>query len=175
MFYWFRRLMLNRVYAKVIKKPKPGIAKKAKTLRSISVILDHRMKIDISHFKQMGASFDISAKNVRVLTYYPSSKDIPEEAVNSSYTSTDISSFGVMRPLLYDFCNFKSDVLINFYDQNDISLKYVSAMTHYRYSVGLKNVDLELNDLVIDVDPKNITLFIQESIKYLKIFFAQNK
>jgi hypothetical protein len=36
-------------------------------------------------------------------------------------------------------------------------------------------VDHTLNDLIIDVDPKEIDVFISECLKYLKIFFNVKK
>ena len=65
--------------------------------------------------------------------------------------------------------------LINFYDQDDINMKYVSAKTKKKISIGFKSVDNALNDLIIDVDAQNIDIFVNECIKYLKIFFKNKK
>jgi hypothetical protein len=80
-----------------------------------------------------------------------------------------------MNDFLNEFCSRKTDVLINYFDKNDINLNYVSAKTDHQISVGLKTVDHTLNDLIIDVDPKEIDVFISECLKYLKIFFNVKK
>ena len=70
-----------------------------------------------------------------------------------------------------NFCAKKTDILINYYDRNDINLKYISAKCVKNLSIGFANVDHELNDLIIDIDPKNIDLFKDECVKYLKTIY----
>ena len=123
----------------------------------------------------MADVFNLPTKNVKVLTYYQSTREIPELNINSSYTQQDISNLGRLNGLLSDFCNKNSDVLINFYDQDDINLKYVSANINSKFSVGFNSVDHTLNDLIIDVNAKDIDVFQNECIKYLNIFFISKK
>jgi hypothetical protein len=82
---------------------------------------------------------------------------------------------GVLNGVVSDFCSQGYDVLINFYDQDDVDLKYISAKTHKKLSVGFKSVDHALNDLIFDVDAQNIEVFVSECIKYLEIFFNSRK
>ena len=176
MFRWFRRLLLNRIYSNSIKSTTKFREQSAtKVLRSISIILDDRLGIDKLHFKKLADVFNLPTKNVKVLTYYQSTREIPELNINSSYTQQDISNLGRLNGLLSDFCNKNSDVLINFYDQDDINLKYVSANINSKLSVGFNSVDHTLNDLIIDVNAKDIDVFQNECIKYLNIFFISKK
>lgn len=176
MFNWLKLVLLNRLYSKTIrefsKNHQKGITK---DLKNISVILDHRLGIDKKYFKEIGTHFNIPKHNVRVLTFFESQKQINETNYNSSFTSNDISISGVLGGVLPDFCKKNSDVLINFYDQNDINLKYLSAKVDKKISIGFKSVDHSLNDLIIEVDAQNIETFISECIKYLKIFFSIKK
>ena len=176
MLRWFRRLLLNRIYSKSIKSTSQFRKRSAtKVLKSISVILDDRLGIDKLHFKKFADVFNLPTKSVKVLTYYQSIKEIPEVNLNSSYTQQDISNWGLLNGLLSDFCNKNSDVLINFYDQDDINLKYVSANINSKLSVGFNSVDHTLNDLIIDVNAKDIDVFQNECINYLNIFFISKK
>ncbi len=176
MFNWLRRSLLNNIYRKTIKQnsvaDKKGSSKK---LNIISVILDHRLGIDKEHFKRIGSHFNIPRKNVRVLTFFQSQKQINEANYGSSCTSKNISSLGVLNGVLVDFCKENSDVLINFYDQDDINLKYLSAKSNKKLSIGFKSVDHALNDLIIEVNAQNIDVFVSECIKYLEIFFTNKK
>ena len=61
------------------------------------------------------------------------------------------------------------------YDKDDINLKYLSAKSNKKLSVGFKSIDHRLNDLIIEVDAQNIEIFISECIKYLEIFFTNKK
>ena len=174
MLKWFKRVILYRVYKNTV----GGVTvidkhNDIRVLKSISVILDYRLGIDKDQFKKIGEVFNLKKNNIRVLTYHT----IPNEnfSVNNCYTDKDISNWGALNGVLSDFCNTKSDVLINFYEKDDINLKYISAKTDRHLSIGFKSVDHSLNDLIIEVDAQNIELFASECIKYLKIFFATKK
>lgn len=174
MLKWFKRVLLYRVYKNTV----GGVTvidkhNDIRVLKSISVILDYRLGIDKDQFKKIGEVFNLKKNNIRVLTYHT----IPNEnfSANNCYTDKDISNWGALNGVLSDFCNTKSDVLINFYEKDDINLKYISAKTNRNLSIGFKSVDHSLNDLIIEVDAQNIELFASECIKYLKIFFATKK
>jgi hypothetical protein len=154
---------------------KPLTKKRSKygaEIKSISVILDHQLGIDKEYFKNMAELFDLSHKNIRVLTYYKSPKMISEETFSTSYTFKDITNLGKINGILNEFCAKKSDILINYYDKNDINLKYISAKCVKNLSIGFAKVDHKLNDLIIDMDAKNIELFSDECVKYLKTIYS---
>lgn len=169
---WFRNLLLERIYLKSIKASNKKVIKYGKKIKTISVILDNRLGIDKDSFKNMAESFNLSKKNVRVLTYYQSQNQIGEKAVNNSFTFKDITNFGIISKKLTNFCSKKSDILINYYDKNDINLKYISSKCLNNISIGFTNVDHEINDLIIDVDAKSIELFKEECFKYLKTIYS---
>jgi len=172
MIYWFRNILLNRIYLNLVKKP---LAKKrikcGAKVKSISVILDHQLGIEKECFKKMAELFNLSHKNIRILTYYRSPNMIGKGNLNYSYSLKDITNFGKINDVLNDFCTKKPDILINYYDKNDINLKYISAKCIRNFSIGFAGVDHELNDLIIDVDAKNIGLFTHECFKYSKTIF----
>lgn len=176
MLRWFKWILLNRIYKNAKKVGfESEKTKNPKVLRNISVLLDHRLGIDKKHFIQMGKVFNLSNNNIKILTYYPTFKLAETSKSKNYYTPNDISNLGVLNERLSDFCNFKSDVLINFFVQNDINLKYISAKSNKKLSVGFNTVDHSLNDLIIEVDEKNIDVFTNECIKYIKIFFTTKK
>jgi hypothetical protein len=176
MLNWLRRAVLYRIYRRTIKQnsatDNKGVSKK---LRTIAVILDHRLGVDKEHFKEIGSYFKIPRRNVKVLTFFQSTKQINESNYSSSCTPKNISSLGVLNGVVSDFCNQGYDVLINFYDQDDVDLKYLSAKADKKLSIGFKSVDHALNDLIIEVDAQNIEVFSSECIKYLEIFFNSRK
>jgi hypothetical protein len=57
---WLKQLLLNGLYKKTIKSN--ALSKKrsdSKVLRTVSIILDHRMAVDIIHFNKMGKALNI--------------------------------------------------------------------------------------------------------------------
>ncbi len=176
MLNWIRRSFLNRIYKRTIKDHSfPKQSRRSKGLKIISVILDDRLGIDKEHFIKIAKYFNIPRRNVRVLTFFQSQKKINESNFATSFTPENISNFGVLNGVLSEFSSRRSDVLINFYDKDDIFLKYLSAKTNKRFSIGFNTVDNELNDLIIEVDSQDIDVFVNECVKYLKIFFTNNK
>tara|TARA_B100001175_G_C19510418_1_gene643461 strand:+ start:3253 stop:3783 length:531 start_codon:yes stop_codon:yes gene_type:complete len=176
MLNWLKRTLLNRIYRSTIKDfSLPKKRRSPKGIKNISVILDYRLGIDKEHFQKIGKYFNVPRRNIRVLTFFQSKKQIDESNSAISYTSKNISNFGVLNDVLSCFCSRSSDILINFYDKDDIFLKYLSAKTNKRFSIGFNSVDNELNDLIIEVDSQDIDVFVDECIKYLKIFFTNNK
>ena len=79
---------------------------------------------------------------------------------------------GIVNGVLKKFCAKKADVLINYYNRNDINLKYISSKCNKNISIGFNNIDHELNDLILDIDPKSIDLFMDECVKYLKTIYS---
>ena len=176
MVNWLRSAFLNRTYRRTIQQNSLAEQRKnSKKLTNISVILDHRLGIDKEYFKRIGSHFDIPIKNVRVLTFFQTANQINKANYDSSFTSKNISGWGGLNGVLVDFCNEYYDVLINYYEKDDICLKYLSAKSNKKFSVGFKSVDHSLNDLIIEVDAQNVDVFISECIKYLEIFFTKNK
>jgi hypothetical protein len=176
MLKWFRKALLHRVYKNTIHGfSKPDRSRNSKILKNISVILDHRLGIAPSYFLEIAEHLNVPKKNISVLTFFPHQSEITEEQYQSSYCPKSISNWGVLNDTLSDFCKRKSDVLINFYEKDDINLKYISAKKNRKLSIGFTSVDHELNDLILEVDAQNIEVFISECIKYLKIFFTTKK
>jgi hypothetical protein len=176
MLNWLRLAFLYRTYNRTIKQNLTSDKKRvSKKFQTLAVILDYRLGVDKKHFKEIGSYFKIPKKNIKIMTFFQSPKQINDLNYNSSFSSKNISSIGVLNGVVSDFCSQGCDVLINFYDQDDVDLKYISAKTHKKLSIGFKSVDHALNDLIIEVDAQNIEVFVSECIKYLEIFFNRRK
>ena len=68
-----------------------------------------------------------------------------------------------------DFVNTSFDLLINLYQTSDLALQVATAATNATLKVGLKNTNPELNDLIINVNINDKSVFKTELIKYLNI------
>jgi hypothetical protein len=45
---------------------------------------------------------------------------------------------------------------------------YVSSLCKAKFRLGFSNADHTLNDLILTINPKDVDLFLSESIKYLR-------
>lgn len=142
-----------------------------KEINYISIILDGRLEIKEAYFYRLAKFFNVPKKNVKILTFFQANKKLESSISNKSYTQKDIGSFGSFNEVLEVFCSSKCDVLINYFDKNDIHLKIVSLRCYKDISVGFNSVEHELNDLIIDVPTKEKNVFANEVKKYLKIIY----
>ena len=167
MINWFRNIILNRIYLNSIKKSRPRNRRKYGTeIKSISVILDHELGVEKEYFKNMAELFDLSKKNIRVLTYYQSSKKIGEERLNSSYTFKDITNLGKINDVLNDFCAKKSDILINYYNKNELQF--------WRKQDPLINIKKYIDKSNLKKIDKKIDRFHKKIIKNFEKFEKTN-
>ena len=68
-----------------------------------------------------------------------------------------------------EFVDREYDVLINYYTDDKLVLKILTARTNARIKVGFPSVDAKLNDLIFDTPIKNFDVFKTELKKYLKV------
>jgi len=169
---WLKKIFLGRIYKseldKFLKSEKQVSFKK---INNISIILDGRLGVKEAYFYRLAKFFNVPKKNVKILTFFQANKKLESSILNKSFTQKDIGSFGSFNQVLEVFCASKCDVLINYFDKNDIHLKMVSLRCDKQISVGFNSIEHELNDLIVDVPTQEKNLFANEVKKYLKIIY----
>jgi hypothetical protein len=70
---------------------------------------------------------------------------------------------------LQSFMDEDYDVLISYYKNETLALNLITAKSKANLKVGLSRSDERLYDLIIDLNPKDITVFKTEFKKYLNI------
>lgn len=68
-----------------------------------------------------------------------------------------------------EFLNRDYDLLVNYYDKDNLLLNLMSLKTRARVRVGLGEVDSHFNDLIINTPIKDFKTFKKELRKYLKV------
>ncbi len=68
-----------------------------------------------------------------------------------------------------NFISYPFDLLINYYDQEKAPLILATNDSKASFKVGFSSVDNRLNHFMIDLNPENSKIFIDELFKYLKI------
>jgi ADP-heptose:LPS heptosyltransferase len=63
----------------------------------------------------------------------------------------------------------KFDLLINFYDEANPIMMMFTQLTKADFKVGFATTDKRLNHLVINTKSKDVSVFMDELIKYLQI------
>lgn len=68
-----------------------------------------------------------------------------------------------------EFLNSEYDLLINYYNKDNLLLNLMSLKTRARVRVGFGEVDPHFNDLIINTPIKDFKTFKKELKKYLKV------
>lgn len=68
-----------------------------------------------------------------------------------------------------DFINQKFDLLISYYDVEKAILLKVTHDSKAQFKVGFSSTDEKLNNLLINTNAENHTVFVYELFRYLKI------
>lgn len=68
-----------------------------------------------------------------------------------------------------EFLGREYDMLINYYEEDNLMMKLLSVKTQARLKVGLGTQDAKVNDLILNTPLKDFKLFKSELKKYLKV------
>lgn len=68
-----------------------------------------------------------------------------------------------------EFLSRDYDLLVNYYNEDNLLLQLMTVKTKARVKVGFKEVDQKLNDLILEIPLKDFKTFKLELKKYLKV------
>ncbi len=68
-----------------------------------------------------------------------------------------------------EFLSRDYDLLVNYYNEENLLLQLMTVKTRARVKVGFKEVDQKLNDLILEMPIKDFKTFKLELKKYLKV------
>ncbi len=68
-----------------------------------------------------------------------------------------------------EFLSRDYDLLVNYYNEENLLLQLMTVKTKARVKVGFKEVDQKLNDLILEIPIKDFKTFKLELKKYLKV------
>lgn len=149
-------------------KPKP-VSNRKRNVSSIGCIVDIDKFPDPSSFDKLIKDFNLQPNGVKIIGYQK------DEAVHSPFgvqffTDKDLGWNGTIENgFVSEFVDKEYDVLINYYTEDKLVLKLLSARTRARIKVGFPSVDAKLNDLILQTSIKDFDVFKAELKKYLKV------
>ena len=164
----FKRFWHRRAFAKELKR---AIAAKDLErpfkIKKVCVILDASLGISRDFFLDLAKQFSIPQTNISILVF-ASGKDIDNEYVDF-FNKKEISFFGKFSNTLSHFCAKEADLQINYFNKKNLYFEWVAVAAKKKLSVGFSEANLEINDLVLALDPRNTELVNKELMNYLRI------
>ena len=138
-------------------------------IKSVGVILDGNMTFEIDDLVSEIIKQGIEEKNIKVLIF---KSKINRNVVSKFdfFTYKDINlSCEILNSKVELFLNTDFDLLINYHDFEKAPLVYASYLSNSKFKVGFTTQDKIVNQFMINTNPNNVQLFIDELFKYLKI------
>ncbi|WP_130734989.1 hypothetical protein [Flavobacterium sp. J27] len=139
-------------------------------INTIGILVNSTYFFDTEKLLAEIKSWKNDFKEIKVLSY--NDKIGNKNSLSQlSFSYKDISLFGEIKVIeVKDFMLFPFDLLINFYDEDQFPLQYVSLFSKAKFKVGFTDGNpLNDNHLLIKSDVKKYPEFISELFKYLKI------
>ena len=138
-------------------------------IKCVGVIFDGNMTFEIDNLVSEFIKQGIEEKNIKVLIF---KSKVNRNVVSKFdvFTYKDINLSGeIVNSKVELFLNTDFDLLINYHDVEKAPLVYASYLSKSKFKIGFTTQDKIVNQFMINTNPNNVQLFIDELFKYLKI------
>ncbi len=138
-------------------------------ITSIGCIVDMDQFGNTDLFYQFQEDFALRPNSVKIIGY----KNYYDK--NSPYSTPVFSdkdlgwNGNIQNSYALEFLSREYDLLVNYYQQDNLLMQLMSIKTKARFRVGFREIDSYFNDLILDIPLKDFKLFKQELKKYLGV------
>lgn len=138
-------------------------------VESLGIIFNLFENEDFSLFKDLAEKIKVHPNNVKVIGF-SNDKNADLNTWDLCFNPDDFGwNGGIKHVELQSFLDKEFDVLISYYQAEDLELKLITARSKAKFKVGILQSDPRLNDLIINTDLKEFDVFENEVFKYLTI------
>ena len=110
----------------------------------------------------------IALENIKVVAYKEKFKE-KDTYFRPTFGKKHLNWKGeITEVFLNEFVNLEFDLLLSYYDVENIFLMFITSKSKAKFKVGFSAVDQNLNRLMINTGLGNYKLFISELFRYLK-------
>ena len=151
-----------------MEKPSLPLARE-KGITSIGCIVDVDHFANAEAFYELIEEFSLRPNAIKIIGY-KREYDKNSPYVIQMFSDRDLGWKGqIENGYVLEFLGREYDMLINYYDEDNLMMKLLSVKTPARLKVGLGSQDSKVNDLILNTPLKDFKLFKSELKKYLKV------
>ena len=151
---------------KAVKVQSKAIDKKFK---SLLVICSDEEPFDEKLFLKFAKQFRITPSKVTLLVL--SKKELVKNKMTTKrayfFSRKSIGFFGKMPDFISELFQKDFDLQVNYFNYRSVFKELVSASCQSKLRVGFSKSNHQINDLILDIDPKQHKLFLKETKVYL--------
>lgn len=165
----FKQKSGRKLLQQLLAKPVP-VTRENKGVRSLGCIVDLDRFEKSELFYQFQEEFSLRPNAIKIIGY-KRLYDKNSPYATPVFSDKDLGWKGdIENSYAHEFLGREYDLLVNYYDEDNLLLNLMTVKTKARIKVGFKAVDSSFNDLIIDTPLKDFQTFKQELRKYLGIF-----
>ena len=138
------------------------------TVVTIGFLVDEDMFPDFDNLKSISEKNGLQEKDMVVFTFMNVKKKLPTLRQNMINNKNFTWKGEIKNQNANEFLNRHFDVLVGYYQGNNLYLDLMMAKSKAKFKVGFKDSDLRILDLIIDVNPQKPAEFKRELLKYLR-------
>jgi hypothetical protein len=139
---------------------------KNKKIHSVGIITNERYFQ--SYDLQSLVTEALGLRNPKIFSIRKFEKN--QEISHKHFTEKDINwKAEIVNPGLENFVNESFDLLICYYTKSNMHLDYIATLSNASFKVGFTELQSQLFDLEIAVQPDQVHSFFSETKKYLSV------
>jgi hypothetical protein len=151
-----------------LKKPFDTVQRK-KGITSVACLVDLDIFENSNQFFEFVEEYGLRPNAIKIIGY-KSSYDKNSPYSTPVFSDKDLGWNGkIENSYVLEFLSREYDMLVNYYNQENLMLQIMSVKTKARVRVGFKEIDSKYNDLILDSPIQDFKVFKQELKKYLKV------
>ena len=161
--FW-RKIVFEKQLKKRLHLKQIGVPFKVK---KIAIIVDAFTGVESRFFLDLAKKFKIPEVQISLLLLKGDSK--LDKQYQHIFNAEEVDFWGHFKGDLLSFCETEYDLLINYYNTQNVLNNLISVRINHKISVGFTGADSRINDLIFDFDPKDKHTFEIELIKYMHV------
>lgn len=140
-----------------------------KGIKKVGVIVDLDIFQEADLFYQFIEMFSLRPNAVKIIGY-KAFYDKNSPYATPVFSDKDLGWGGaVENSYALEFLTKEYDLLLNYYTQDTLIMKLMTAKTKARIKVGFAELNPALNDLILQTQFQDFNTFKSELMKYLKV------
>jgi hypothetical protein len=138
-------------------------------ITSIAIIVDLDKFDNAELFYEFVEDFKLRPNAVKIIGY-KSYYDKNSPYATPVFSDKDLGWHGAIEnSYALEFLSREYDMLVNYYNQENLMLQLMSIKTRARINVGFSEIDERHNDLILETSLTDFNTFKKELKKYLKV------
>ncbi len=166
-FRKFKEYSLLKKINKELKSIPESRTPNSKKIHSVAILTSNDIFNEVDIVAQVKNNFD-TVRNVHIYSFRNYKKT--DEKTYKHFTEKDIDGRGRIKDTSFEsFLESPFDLLIGYFDTNNLYLEYAAIKSQATFKVGFANVNDKIYDVLVSENPQNSQSFMEVSKKYLHL------